>query len=517
MNNEFEDDKMLDDALKRAVGTGNAQFDAAAWMDSHREEVEMLKCRSTAPVDGTQTSESENLLSKGYDRPKGSIYTRIMNNRKFRILAPATVAAAIVIMVMVFTIGGNPKIALADALKQLQGKSYEFTVTNPQTGDNKNNLKVMVMEPGKMRIMPPDDSSMVYVLDIKSKKAIGLDPARKLALRYDKPEQQKEVAEMMDMILGQSIGDLWSLQTGSEIPLGSRAINGHQAVGFQVKSRGDDYDKTIDVWADEKTAAPVRVNIVMKLNHPNSKLTPTHEVELSDFKAIEKPDPSLFSTDMPEGYMPGNYLTLQQLSDDPTLKTVSPQGAKILKAIGSMQEGDKAKAIEALLAIDWGQEIRFDLENYLLALSEKQFVSLVDGDQSKVNLEMGKQGEDARAILFELRDRARNAQAAKDYEQAEKLLAGMDNFGRYFSRKEATKLSRTLGIAFQMLAAQERVGLRQALGDPEKLKEAEQRLKDVKEESERLNEEFNPRPSRVKAAPRTEPARYRFQSESERQ
>jgi len=319
-----EQDK-LDETIRRAVGNETVTFDAVGWMNKHPEEVAILKSRkpaATARVEGVSPSRLAGILSASgnegdwtyhNDQANGThnagetpapcpatwrTWRTIMHTRTLKIAASAAAVIAIAAVAVLWPAGGGSTIALAAVLEQLQAKSYEFVVEYPDPRIQPQ--KCTVLEPGKYWTETPDGR---YIVNYQSKQMLLLSEPHKTAL-------QRDLDEDWDMVgfLGRPMDDLWGLQTGQETRLDPQTIDGQDAQGFRVVMRKNDAIhrvETVTVWANAKTAAPLRVDVARTWTDPNDGKEHTFYFTLRDFKAIPKPDPAQFSTEVPEGYSLG--------------------------------------------------------------------------------------------------------------------------------------------------------------------------------------------------------------------
>ncbi len=86
--------------------------------------------------------------------------------------------------------------------------------------------------------------------------------------------------------------------------LGERTLDGKKAAGFRVVEKTGGEDGTADTWTrtywvDPKTKLPIRIEISFQATTPGIG---SSDFVLSDFIFDAPMDPSLFSTDPPEGY-----------------------------------------------------------------------------------------------------------------------------------------------------------------------------------------------------------------------
>jgi outer membrane lipoprotein-sorting protein len=475
--NADQNDRLLDETIRRAVGSETARFDSAAWMKKHREEVAILRSRES-------TTAPENNY-------RWRTWRTIMGARTMKKIAmPAAAVAAIAIIAIIWAVVGGTSIAMASVLEQLHTKSYEF-VMDVRAGDTSTTVKGAVLEPGKLRLeQTGGQGPIVSIIEHDAKHSLLLWERFKAAYLFDKQEQEKEKLGGLGFLIlpGRSVSNLWTLRAGKETKLDQKQVDGHTARGFRVTQKSDDYTETITVWADAKTAAPLKVEIALQSNNDEKQVL---ELTLRDFKVVEKPDPALFSTDVPAGYTLANRQTLKQLATAPATDTsvakTSPGAEKVLAALRLWHEGNKQKAIETLMTVDWEGNLRFSQKHYLFSMTESQYISLVTDDQQKVMAEIMSQSTDCRAIARKLVDLARKARAAKDDTEAENYLHAAVGLGQLLDRDKNMMLTvRMVGIAIQRLAAGELATMYEAQGQTDKLQRIQRRIRDLEEQMEEI-------------------------------
>lgn len=152
-----------------------------------------------------------------------------------------------------------------------------------------------------MATVPEAKMIQIMIVDSQAAKAITLMPNMKMAVVMD----MKKMHEKMKKSPGGVPPDLFEMVrrivregssgTGERAkPLGTREIDGHQAIGFSVHNAMDSLgDMTL--WADPKTARPIRIEIAGELG------TKVHLV-MNSFRYDVPLDPSLFSLEPPADY-----------------------------------------------------------------------------------------------------------------------------------------------------------------------------------------------------------------------
>ena len=473
-----QDDRRLEEVIRRAVGSEDAQFDAGDWKEKHHQDVVFLESRRTYAA------------AKGHRR--WSTWRTIMGKRSVTIAASAAVAAGIVVAIILFAAGGGSTVAMAAVLEQLQTTCYEFEMGVRTDDGASTSVKGMVLEPGKMRLEQRGGfGTVASIIDSDAGQSLILFERFKAAYRFDMDEAKK--IRILDLLTlpRRSIENLWDLRAGNETSLGQKTIDGKSAEGFRVTQEHEEYIQTITVWADAKTAHPLEVEI---LSQSSKDDTVALALTLTHFSAIPEPDVTLFSTTVPAEYTLANRQTLEQLTGESrattsTTKDTTPQARKVLDAIGLWIAGKTQEAGELLVAVDWSADLRFGREHHLFTMTEQQYISLVSADQEKVITEIMAQSSQCRAIARTLVKLGQKARATKDVNQAEKYFSTTVRLGQLLNRDtEMMLIVRMVGIAIERLALTELSSLYKELGETEKLQKThiqinhnEEQLKQIKE------------------------------------
>jgi outer membrane lipoprotein-sorting protein len=475
--NENRNDKLLDKVIRRAVGSETVRFDAAEWTKTHRKEIALIRSRKSTTVPG--------------DTRGRRIWRMIMNTRTLKIAAPTTAVATMVIISIVWAIGGTPSVVFSDVLKQLQTKSYEF-VMDVNEGGTGTIIKGTVLEPCKMRLEQTSGMGpIVSIIDNDTHQSLLLWKRFKAAYRFDRQEKEQVGVFGFLLLPGRSVNDLWNLQAGDETKLTQKKVNGLDAQGFRVTQKNDDYTETITVWADAKTAAPLLVDITMQSNQVKGQVL---KLSLRDFKVVQNPNPALFSTDVPEGYTLASRKTLKQLmttseSTSATKEETPNEADNVLKAMDFWRSGKKEKSLITLTEIHWKGRFHFNRERYLFTMTEKQFISLVSADQKKVMAEIMSQSKDCRNIVRELVTLANKARTSGNNAKAETYLQTALGLGELLDRdKNMMLIVRMVGIAIQRHAADELVTLYKDQGRTNPLQAIRKRIITLEKEAKEIRQ-----------------------------
>jgi outer membrane lipoprotein-sorting protein len=235
-----------------------------------------------------------------------------------RIAAAVMITVGALTLYVMFTLfstfGASVAFAdVAEKFKQARTIQYNSTVTTP--GMPAVTIRTLVAEPERMRTELPDGSVSI----INEKAFVILNPKAKTAMRMN------FAADSMPQDKGGNMVDaMRSLGTQKGEPLGEKEIDGIATVGFRVALGG----RTMQIWADKKTAYPVRVEMTMAVRGNDAQM-------VMDKFVIDAPlDDSLFSLDPPAGYK------LETKSIElPKIGEIAETVADLLKAYTAKSEG----------------------------------------------------------------------------------------------------------------------------------------------------------------------------------
>ncbi len=465
-----QEDKSFENAMRRAMGREEAQFDAAAWKAKHSEEITLLESRATAGANKWMQGRT------------------IMSRRIIKIAASAAVAAVAVIVIFVAMTARDkgPSAAFASVLDRLKTTSYEFEMDISLPDGSGTSLACMVLEPGKMRLEQRNGArTITSIVDASTGKALVIFEQFKTAFRVEENELKDLWAAGFLMLPGRSIENLWNLRAGKETDLGKREIAGVSAEGFRVAENHDAATEMITVWADAKTHAPLTVEVVWQEDKETQQPV---SLTLRNFTILESPDAALFSTDVPDGYTTANETTLEeyltgQTSSEPSVGTASPAAQKVLQAIDLWTSANNNEAIDMLLAVDWEGDFEFGREDYIFTMTERQVISLANDDQRKVLEQVMEQSPKMRAVARELVALGGSARDEKDTAKAQKYFNAAAGLGRLLDRdKEGMVIVRLVGIAIQKMAFTKLESLYEETGNADGLAAVRDQLRLLDEE-----------------------------------
>ncbi len=247
------------------------------------------------------------------------------------------IAAAVLFAVLLMEVWPFSKTTRVLAFAEVQGqieatKSVQYTETR-QDMDGKSHgpkteTRTMILgrylERKEMKVLTPGDkleggamwaqpAGGISIFDAKAGKDIFLDPKSKQFSKSEgtasfSPDTGKITTEkiqpMPELDFYKQIRDLLS---GNAEKLPDRIIDGKRTLGYRfVEKQEEKFGKksftntsTRDIWVDPGTKLPVCIEGRFRSDHPMIGAT---DYVMSDFIWDAPLDPSLFSTNPPEGY-----------------------------------------------------------------------------------------------------------------------------------------------------------------------------------------------------------------------
>ena len=209
---------------------------------------------------------------------------------------PHCTAAAILLagIVWLAQTASKPAFAVDDVVdNMLQARSARFVMTVKVTGQPKQKLKALFLDPARFR--QEHESGYINIADWQAGKMIGLDPKSKQATVFTLVNTPPDAKEEMQTNYFDGIRQ--SLRKAIDDPdtkvesLGEKELAGRTVVGFRFKTG----PQPMTLWADPETRLPVRIEAIM-VGPPKT------EVVMSDYEFNVELDKSLFSTSIPDGY-----------------------------------------------------------------------------------------------------------------------------------------------------------------------------------------------------------------------
>jgi outer membrane lipoprotein-sorting protein len=411
-----------------------------------------------------------------------SIRRIIMRSRITKLITAAVVIVAALIGVYHFV--GGADVAFADVLEHIQGSCYTFDLTVVTEEQASTTVQARVLEPGRMRFDTSTGLGKISsIINASEGKNLFIFHKQKAAYMFDEVYDPEKYAGAVGIIAlcTKPINNLWNLRDGTEEKLGKRDIDGQTAEGFRVLQEDKIFQNDITIWAHPKTAVPILVEMISTLQDDSSKsMTWT----MNNFDLDVELDESMFSLDLPPGFTLCHQLDLDELQTD---TEPSAEGKKIEEMLALWSQGQKTKAVEILLGIDWAKTIEFSDKTYIFTITEKECISLKPKDQKDVMNEVMATSGTIRKIAGEIRTMGQTAISTKDYEKAGRYFEALLQLGKLLNRNPDNMLIvRLVGIAVQKLALKEQVGLYTKTKNQEKVKAAEKQLQALNTESERI-------------------------------
>ena len=236
-----------------------------------------------------------------------------------RIAAAVLIAVGALILYFVFN-ATSASVAFADVaakLKAARTLAYTTAVTIPPNPPT--TMKILMSDPDRVRTEMPDGTVMIH----GAGSSLILSPVARTANRMNytgvagHEVQAHSEVNMVEAM--KSLGD----SKGESV--GEKTFEGVVATGFRTKLAGN----TATIWADKKTALPVRIEMTMSIGSIES-------VMVMDHFQIDPPlEDSLFSLDPPAGYT----LTNQTLTL-PKFGSLDEEVAKLLGDYAKLSNGN---------------------------------------------------------------------------------------------------------------------------------------------------------------------------------
>lgn len=300
--NTDQNGRLLDEAIRRAVGSETVRFDAAEWMKKHREEIAMLESRKTTIAPGAKLPLMERIrhMNKLIKYPAAAIFTM-----------------AVLFGVTYLLLGPHAESTFADVRQQFeQTQTLTLTATSEATVMGKTvktRVKMYFKTPGLMRmesmfgfnqmgLQGPTSRptarpavKSVAIMDMNSGKGVSLVPAQRLAITMDLQNLPFEAKARMNQ--QNFLDQIKKSVAGEHKDLGEKTIDDRKAKGYRC-SLPDMPQATIDIWVEVATGKPL---VVEQQVSPEAGMG-SAKIVMTDFVLNPSLDDSLFDTKVPEGY-----------------------------------------------------------------------------------------------------------------------------------------------------------------------------------------------------------------------
>ncbi len=212
-----------------------------------------------------------------------------LQTRRTIMRSPMTRIAAAAALILVAALGINyimtPSITWAQVIEPiLNAKTvvFDLIIGNNDTGMVSHEIVVGSRIRRTMSNMP----NMTLIIDLDNAKLLGLDTAGKTAvytdISGDLGDRTRSYIKFVRQIITQ-------LQDGQVEQLGEQEIDGQKAVVFVGKGQNEQ----VTIWADPKTARPMRIE---------AKIGQEFSFAMKNFEFDVDVDESLMSMEVPDGY-----------------------------------------------------------------------------------------------------------------------------------------------------------------------------------------------------------------------
>jgi len=388
-------------------------------------------------------------------------------------IAAAVVAATVIIGVVSHFAGSRHSsgVAFGEVLAHIRNSTYTFDLTTITDGQTAGACKGMVRQPGRTRIDAPS-LEVSSIADLTTGRCLLLFHRQKAAMTAVPHTEESAEEPGPFAMLARPVDSLWNLQDGTEKALGGKEVEGQPAVGFEVHQDTPEYECRIVVWAHRDSGRPIRVEVNLYNPQDHSQ---SIAMVMSHFDLDVELDESLFSLEPPAGYTAAHQKTLDEtIADTPA----TPEGEKIERALRLWADGNKDKAIETLLSVDWTKPMAFSPNAYLFAMTEKAYIALKSEDQQRVLQAGTETARQVRDLVRAVWDRARAERSSRNYTQAEASLKAMLNLGKMLGdNHDSMVVFQLLGPAIQKKTLEEMTILYKETNRVEDLARVEEEIK----------------------------------------
>jgi hypothetical protein len=265
-----ENKKWLDDALEEVIGSEKSKADFERWKQEHPEAVGMLTSRAgrASAAVGPQ-----------------NIWRIIMKSRIMKAAAAAVIIIAAVAVIHSL-MGGT--VTFADVIEPiLKARTviFDFLIGEEEGNPVMNEIVVG----SRVRRTISNLPGMTQIIDMETGKMLALNDVDKTAVYVDIKGKLQEMTRGYIEFVRQVLMELKDNPDVKE--LGEQEIDGRKAIGFS--GRGNN-NQELKIWADPKTAIPIRVEL---------RLGREFFVVLKNFKFDVPIEDSQVSMDVPPGYI----------------------------------------------------------------------------------------------------------------------------------------------------------------------------------------------------------------------
>jgi outer membrane lipoprotein-sorting protein len=155
--------------------------------------------------------------------------------------------------------------------------------------------------------------SSTQIADFANKKAVGLNPHNKQALRWD---LDKEMVKAFKHTMANPIEALRQLKDQDAEKINEEEADGRKLDVYRLKrfnfmgmivdqtkeSKNNQPQEKVTLWVDRKTGMPTKIAIIIPDSEEKGRKFPGMSITLSQFKWNPKFELELFKMEIPEGY-----------------------------------------------------------------------------------------------------------------------------------------------------------------------------------------------------------------------
>ena len=281
---EPSDNDKIKESLSKIGRSFKPQPDFEKWCRENPKAVEALKLQA-------EKNKKESYL------PETQLWRTIMKSKLTKLAAAAVIIAAVLIGLNLLGVIGKGGVAWADVIKPIfTAKTVKYDMIIGQEGTG---AVITDMVKGSRIRRTVAGINQAAIIDLETSKILTLENETKTAIYVDLKNlpQIPNYLELLRNLITKLEG-----MPGFEVKkLGEKNIDGKEAVGFLATCPGVE----VIIWADAKTACPVRIE------QKENNMT----IICKNFQFDLPMDDSLFSMDVPAGYK------VQQMNIDLTGST----------------------------------------------------------------------------------------------------------------------------------------------------------------------------------------------------
>jgi outer membrane lipoprotein-sorting protein len=232
------------------------------------------------------------------------LWENIMRSRITKLAAAAAIIVVAFLGISQFFVG---TVTFADVIKPILNARtvvFDFVVGGEETGPVLHDIVA-----GSRIRRTFSNMDAINIIDLDNAKILTLDPKSKGAFYMDiKGPIQEGTNNLLELVRN----IVTKLEENPNIPvqeLGQKEINGREVIGFLVDDRGI----KLTIWADPKTASPVRIEMLLGQSH----------YILKNIEFDVPVDESLVSMEPPAGYtLPSMEYSMNQFTEQDFIESL---------------------------------------------------------------------------------------------------------------------------------------------------------------------------------------------------